>query len=346
MCNKCLFLVLVILLSGCGRNDLAPVAIKVDGNGDIVGQEHLGPGEPTFGTTEPTASNPTIYVVKDGETLFDIANRFNLDPMVLARVNGIAYPYKVHAGQRLRIPGSFSAEEVASASPIVTAEPPVSSEKEKKITDDDDDKSSSNIDDDFSAMLTAVSAGSTTTVPSKSTSANLKRDSFSDQEEELSKPKIKAKIESKKSEELKSAPKEEKKVVVESGAGWVAPVKGDIISSYGDIVDGDANDGIDIRAAKGTPVKAASGGDVIFSGEGNNLSPSFGKTVLISHGNNVVSSYTHLDSINVKNGEKVKTGQVIGTVGQTGDVKEPQLHFEITKGDDANSVNPSKYVKF
>lgn len=342
--NKYLFSVLVILLSGCGRNDLAPVSIKVDENGDIVGHEHLGPGEPTFGTTEPTASNPTIYVVREGETLFDIANRFNLDPMVLARVNGIAYPYKVHAGQRLRIPGSFSAEEVAAASSVVPSEPPApSSEMEKKSTDDNDDKASSNIDDDFSAMLTAVSAGGGA---ASSKSASSKGDSFAAQEEELSRPKIKAKTESKKSEEPKSAPKEEKKVTAEASSGWVAPVKGDIVSNYGDVVDGDANEGIDIRAAKGTPVKAASGGKVLFSGEGNNLSPSFGKTVLIRHENDVVSSYTHLDSINVKNGESVRTGQVIGTVGQTGDVKEPQLHFEITKGDDANSVNPSKYVKF
>lgn len=352
--NKCLCLVLVLLLSGCGRSDLAPVAIKVDENGDIVGQENLGPGEPTFGTTEPIASNPTVYVVKEGETLFDIANRFNQDPMVLARVNGIAYPYKVYAGQRLRISGSFSAEEVAAASPVVESEPPVSHESEKKSEKDDDNETSSNIDNDFSAMLAAVS-GSGAAVATSSTNKNAsKGSSFSEQEEGLSKPKIQPKSEPKKTEVQKESPKEEpkeepkkgSKANVKATSGWSAPVNGEIISGYGSGADAESYDGIDIRAAAGTPVKAASGGRVIFADDGDQLSSSLGKTVLIDHGNNVVSSYSHLDSIKVKNGDRVAGGHVIGTVGKTGGVSEPQLHFEITEGENAAPVNPSKYVKF
>lgn len=347
--NNCLYvLAFSVLLVACGRNDLAPVDIKVDENGDIVGAEHLGPGEPTFDTTGPEASNPAVYVVREGETLFDIANKLSLDPMVLARVNGISYPYKVHPGQKLRIPGSAAAEEAAAVAPVVTADVSEAPEKEKSAAKDDEGKS--NIDDDFSAMLAAVSGGAAAASTASKGGKSPKEESFNAQEEALSEPKIQPRTppaekktsEAKKSEE-KSSNKENKQV---ASSGWVAPVKGEIVSNYGDVVDGEANDGIDIKAALGTPVKAASGGEVIFSGEGNNLSPTFGKTVLISHGNNVVSSYTHLNSINVKNGEKVKAGQVIGTVGQTGDVTEPRLHFEITKGDDANSVNPSKYVKF
>ena len=68
--------------------------------------------------------------------------------------------------------------------------------------------------------------------------------------------------------------------------------------------------------------------------------------MFIDHKDGLVSSYTHLNNVSIKNGAKVKAGDVIGAVGKTGDVNEPMLHFEMTKGLDATPVNPSKYVKF
>jgi murein DD-endopeptidase MepM/ murein hydrolase activator NlpD len=121
----------------------------------------------------------------------------------------------------------------------------------------------------------------------------------------------------------------------------ISPVNGKIISRFGDIKDGIANDGINIKAALGTPVKAAASGDVIYAG--NDKLPEFGNTVVIQHPNSLITSYAHLDKIKAKSGTAVNAGNVIGTVGKTGDVTESQLHFEVLK--DKNPVNPEKYQK-
>jgi murein DD-endopeptidase MepM/ murein hydrolase activator NlpD len=68
----------------------------------------------------------------------------------------------------------------------------------------------------------------------------------------------------------------------------------------------------------------------------------FGNTVIVKHDNDIITSYAHLRDINVKNGAAVHRGDVIGSVGKTGDVTEPQLHFEILKN--KMPINPSKYL--
>lgn len=69
----------------------------------------------------------------------------------------------------------------------------------------------------------------------------------------------------------------------------------------------------------------------------------YGKLVLVKHENGYVTIYAHLDSIGVKRGDVVSAGQRIGTVGKSGNVREPQLHFEIReKGKVA--VDPTKFL--
>lgn len=360
MYKKYLFFALTMMFAGCGRQNLAPVEIKVDENGDIVGYEHLGPGTPTYGTTEPSASKPRVYVVKRNETLFDIAYRFDLDALTLAKINGISHPYTVREGQRLRLPDRYVVMEPSVERPMEKMVIPDEEQREKSSRDvaSEENEKSEKVDPavekDFSNMLSAVTGGksgkdgSTVAEKHEDSDALGKKMSFEDQEEALSKPKIKPaeKKSPKTGEAKKEPPAQTEKKEKKSSDGWVAPVQGKVISNYGDIVDGESNDGIDIKAAEGTPVKAASGGEVIFAGEGDKLSPSFGKTVIINHGKDTLSSYMHLKSVKVKSGDKVKSGHVIGTVGQTGSVNEPQLHFEVTHGEDLNSVDPTKYVKF
>lgn len=361
MCKKkYIFLVLAVMFAGCGRQSMAPVEIKVDDNGDIVGYEHQGPGEPTYGVTEPSESDPNVYAVKHGETLFDIAYRFDLDALVLARVNGIVYPYTVHEGQKLRIPEKTDAAEIAGEGQrekvliLDDEKPEKKAVSEGKSEEKSGEQVDSSVEKDFSAMLAAVTKGKpgkgsgsaekTSEKSAEKPDESEMKSSFNDQEEAFSAPKIKPA--EKKSSEAEGKSEKPKKKPAADGSGWVLPVNGAVISNYGDVADGESNDGIDIKAAEGTPVKAACGGEVIFAGEGDKLSPSFGKTVIINHGKDTLSSYMHLKSINVKARDKVQAGQVIGTVGRTGNVNEPQLHFEVTKGEDLNPVNPSKYVKF
>jgi murein DD-endopeptidase MepM/ murein hydrolase activator NlpD len=120
------------------------------------------------------------------------------------------------------------------------------------------------------------------------------------------------------------------------GSGkFLWPVNGKIVSPFGPKDGGSHNDGINIAAPLGTPVRAADGGVVVYAG---NELRGFGNLLLIRHADGWVSAYAHCDALLVKRGDQVKRGQVIGRVGQSGNVSAPQLHFELRKG--AEAVDP------
>lgn len=118
------------------------------------------------------------------------------------------------------------------------------------------------------------------------------------------------------------------------------PVKGQIISKFGPIAKGRNNDGINIKAAKGTIVKAADAGTIAYAG---NELKGFGNLILIRHNDGWVSAYAHNDTIKVRKGQKVSKGSPIATVGNSGGVGVPQLHFETRAGKKA--LNPLAYLQ-
>jgi len=116
------------------------------------------------------------------------------------------------------------------------------------------------------------------------------------------------------------------------------PVQGRIISSFGANARGERNDGINILASRGTPVHAAAAGTVAYVGE---ELKNYGKLVLIRHEDGYVTAYAHSDAVTVSVGEIVSRGQTIGYAGATGDVSEPQLHFELRLG--TKPLDPKPY---
>jgi len=100
--------------------------------------------------------------------------------------------------------------------------------------------------------------------------------------------------------------------------------------------------GLDIIAEVGTPVMAAKSGRVTI-GE---VPGGMGKFVRITHPGDLITVYGHLSKVNVRDGQKVRQGQVIGGVGKTGNANHPSikshLHFEIRK--DGKPVDPIKYL--
>lgn len=107
------------------------------------------------------------------------------------------------------------------------------------------------------------------------------------------------------------------------------PVEGRIISPFGASASGQRNDGINIAAQLGEPIHAAAAGIVTYAGD---ELKGYGNLVLIRHDDGYVTAYAHAESISVARGQRVRKGEVIGYAGDTGDVKTPQVHFEIRKG--------------
>ncbi len=102
------------------------------------------------------------------------------------------------------------------------------------------------------------------------------------------------------------------------------PVKGVLFSRFG-VRDGTQHDGIDIAAPKGTAISAADGGEVLYAGTQNG----YGNIVLVKHRDDLITIYAHNDENLVKTGDSVKSGQLLGKVGETGRASGPHLHFEV-----------------
>ena len=130
------------------------------------------------------------------------------------------------------------------------------------------------------------------------------------------------------------------KLTARSSSKFSWPVQGKVLSHYGAKSDGLFNDGINIAAARGTAVKAAENGVIAYAG---NEVKGMGNLIIIQHSGGWMTVYAHMDSMSVRRGAKVSVGQKIGTVGETGKVDQPQLHFEIRKG--TKAYNPSSYLK-
>ena len=123
----------------------------------------------------------------------------------------------------------------------------------------------------------------------------------------------------------------------------IAPTKGWVTSGFGyrrDPFTGRRtfHEGLDIAARRGTPIVATADGVVTLAG----WKEGFGKTVMINHGFGYVTRYAHCSKIIVKPGQKVKRGEVIAYVGNTGRSTAPHLHYEVrVKG---KPVNPYPYI--
>ena len=128
--------------------------------------------------------------------------------------------------------------------------------------------------------------------------------------------------------------------VTAAGVPMVWPVQGPVLSGFGPKGAGLNNDGVNIGAPKGSPVVAAAPGTVVYAG---NEMKGFGNLVLIRHQGDWVTAYAHLDRVLVKKDAIVDQGDEIGTVGKTGNVPTPQLHFETRQN--GKPVDPAGVVK-
>lgn len=116
------------------------------------------------------------------------------------------------------------------------------------------------------------------------------------------------------------------------------PLKGNIINEF-DITK--SHYGIDIVSAKNSPIKSIAEGVVVFSGytlDGGNM-------IMIQYPNNIIGIYKHNSTLYKKQGQRVKSGETIALIGNSGEqTSGPHLHFELWINN--APVNPRKYIVF
>lgn len=118
--------------------------------------------------------------------------------------------------------------------------------------------------------------------------------------------------------------------------GW--PVSGQITSGYG-WRGREFHAAVDIGASYGAAVRAAAGGTVVYAGRDGG----YGRTVVIDHGDGLVTRYAHLSHVSVEPGQKVERGETIGAVGESGRATGPHLHFEVLVN--GSRRNPLNYLR-
>ena len=124
----------------------------------------------------------------------------------------------------------------------------------------------------------------------------------------------------------------------------VSPVPGGFKSSeFGNRVDpftgaNSFHEGVDLCAPRGTPVIAPADGVVRFA----STRAGYGLTIAIDHGNGITTWFAHVGSIKVSNGQSVKRGQTIATVGTSGRATAPHVHYEVRDG--GKALDPVPYM--
>lgn len=121
------------------------------------------------------------------------------------------------------------------------------------------------------------------------------------------------------------------------------PVEGRLLSPFGGRTDpfsgeGAIHTGVDLSAAQGTPVHAAADGIVVYA----EWRGSYGRLVVIDHGNGLQTYYGHLSRFDVVTGQEIRRGDIVGKSGSSGRVTSPHLHYEVRVG--GTPVNPYPYL--
>ena len=119
----------------------------------------------------------------------------------------------------------------------------------------------------------------------------------------------------------------------------ILPVTGTIISKFGEDHAGVKNNGINIEAPIGAEVHSLSAGIVVYSGN----DPKFGNLIIVkSENDEIFMAYSHMNDLTLKKEDRISKDQIIGHIGQTGNVTSPQLHFAVRRG--KTPIDPEKYL--
>ncbi len=298
--------------------------------------------------------NPQSYTVKNKDTLYSIAWRYEMDFRDLAKWNNIRVPYAIYPGQRLSMAadsaaGTIGHEEkqpiIADSEPIIKS--PVVMVKALKEAAPVVIKSLQR------PAFIVVRKGDT--VYSIARYQNLKPQQlarwnalkrpyaiYPGQKLKLRPPQTSHQIANSKPVIPSRPPvktivaKRTEVKLPKTVKGWQWPVKGRVVKTFSS--KDNTRKGIKIAGNRGQTIKAAAKGKVVYSGNGL---IGYGNLIIIKHSNTFLSAYAYNRKLLVKEGEQVKSGQAIARMGSV-DKGRALLHFEIRKN--GKPVNPLRYL--
>lgn len=295
-----------LLLSSCGWAEWPP-----PGDGPRVTNRPQTSGGPGTASVDAAA-----VIVAKGDTVYGLSKRYRVSARAIIQTNHLQAPYMLTPGQRLVLPRALDYAVRRGDSLSVIAE-------------------SQNADMYAIARLNGLRPPYTIQIGQRLTLPDATR------VRPVSMATAKAPVSKRKS--LSTKEKTVQNAVdsppARTGKGFLWPVRGKIVSSYGGKSEGLKNDGINIAAPRGAQVVAAENGIVAYAG---NELRGFGNLLLLKHTGGWITAYAHNETVLVKRGDTIKKGQTIARVGSSGSVQVPQLHFELRKGKKA--INPIKYL--
>lgn len=312
-----------------------------------------------------------IYQVKPGDTLYSIAFRYGRDYRDLASDNGIAAPYNITVGQNIRLTPANATVLPASQTSVTDnsqAQSSVKSAVTTNTTNISNKTDATPTTDKITGDFYTVKAGDSLMSISRKSGVSysnlikinhlqkpygiytgqriyLKSNSSSESLADRTPQKVvpvaggNTQITNASSTAIPASVASVPTKVVSgksrsvSGVSWMWPARGTVIRNFSS-----TNKGIDIAGSRGQNVNASASGQVVYSG---NALRGYGNLIIINHDNEYLSAYAHNDMLLVKEGQRVKKGQVIAKMGST-DASRVMLHFEIRYR--GNSVNPRKYL--
>ncbi|MSU74503.1 LysM peptidoglycan-binding domain-containing protein [Candidatus Kaiserbacteria bacterium] len=267
----------------------APIALITSGGAALI--SYNGPDGTTAAVTDTTQNDRiSVYVVRSGDTLSDIARMYDVSTNTILWANNLKSARDVHPGDTLIIlPVSGVERTIVKGDTLKSLATKYSADAEEIAQ--------------YNGLDPAdiLEIGSTIIIPGGEIVAPAPR----------------------------PQPSQNTPVMLGGGGSFIAgyyssPVPGGRITQR---IHG--KNGADIGAARGTPIRAAANGVVIIARGSGTWNGGYGNYVVVTHDNGTQTLYSHLRSVTASPGQSVSSGQIIGYMGSTGKATGVHLHFEV-----------------
>ncbi|CAF25978.1 M23 family metallopeptidase [Bartonella quintana] len=259
------------------------------------------------------------YIVQSGDTLLSIARQIGISVEALKLANGISSNNSIYIGQVLMIPGrrTVATSNAQNDDRVTSTEPSSQSQVRSSIR--------------YQKAPSTDKAPITAMPSSKINRSNAEQDSSTQMPSSNYKTDV-----------LDTVMNTDDGVTPQatgiSKMRW--PVRGRLLSQFGQKKGTATSRGIDIAVPEGSSVKAAENGIVIYASDGLK---ELGNVVMIRHENDIITIYGYNSKLVVNRGQRIRRGDEIAKSGVSGDVKTPRVYFEVRKN--SLPVDPIEYLE-